>query len=130
MEKLVKSLDKYLSYHMPQYIEKKNYAEAREDKDGNVSIVFWYGRKEVGRTKPRPKQEVEEYLTYILYSPEVNDLLVGSASDMLCFVTSIILKETKHAVDAECLFDSKNRDYYPAMMLDEMCTAIHEALNG
>lgn len=130
MEKLLKSLDKYLSYHMPQYIEKKNYAEAHEDKDGNVSIVFWSGRKEVGRTKPRPKQEVEEYLTYILYSPEVNDLLVGSASDMLCFVTSIILKETKHAIDAEGLFDSKNRNYYPAMMLDEMFTAIHEALNG
>jgi hypothetical protein len=130
MEKLLKSLDKYLSYHMPQYIEKKNYAEAQEGKDGNVSIVFWSGRKEVGRTKPRPKQEVEEYLTCILYSPEVNDLLVGSASDMLCFVTCIILKETKHAVAAEGLFASKNRNYYPAMMLDEMFTAIHEALNG
>lgn len=130
MEKLLKSLDKYLSYHMPQYTEKKNYAEAHEDKDGNVSIVFWSGRKEVGRTKPVPRKQVEDYLTYILGVSITDDLFVNNASTMLCFVTSVILTETKHAVAAEGLFDSKNRNYYPAMMLDEMFTAIHEALNG
>lgn len=130
MEKLLKSLDKYLSYHMPQYIEKKNYAEAHEDKDGNVSIVFWSGRKEVGRTKPRPRKQVEDYLTFILYSLDVDDLLVGDTNGMMCFMMYLILTETKHAVAAEGLFDSKNRNYYPAMMLDEMFTEIHEALNG
>jgi hypothetical protein len=130
MEKLLKSLDKYLSYHMPQYIEKKNYAEAQEDKDGNVSIVFWLGKKELGRTKPRPRKQVEDYLTFILYSLDVDDLLVGDINGMMCFMMYLILKETKHAVDAEGLFASKNRNYYPAMMLDEMFTEIHEALNG
>lgn len=130
MEKLLKSLDKYLSYHMPQYTEKKNYAEAHEDKDGNVSIVFWSGRKELGRTKPRPRKQVEDYLTFILYSLDVDDLLVGDTNGMMCFMMYLILTETKHAVAAEGLFDSKNRNYYPAMMLDEMFTEIHEALNG
>lgn len=130
MEKLLKSLDKYLSYHMPQYIEKKNHAEAHEDKDGKVSIVFWLGKKELGRTKPRPRKQVEDYLTFILYSLDVDDLLVGDANGMMCFMMYLILTETKHAVAAEGLFDSKNRNYYPAMMLDEMFTEIHEALNG
>lgn len=130
MEKLLKSLDKYLSYHMPQYIEKKNHAEAHEDKDGNVSIVFWSGRKEIGRTKPVPRKQVEDYLTFILYSLDVDYLLVGDTNGMMCFMMYLILTETKHAVAAEGLFDSKNRNYYPAMMLDEMFTEIHEALNG
>ena len=57
MEKLLKSLDKYLSYHMPQYIEKKNYAEAHEDKDGNVSIVFWSAGKRLEEQSQGPSRK-------------------------------------------------------------------------
>lgn len=130
MDKLMIALGKYLTKYIPEAMGMNTAISAKEDKDGNSSIVFFLNKKEIGSTKPRPKQEVEDYLTYILYSTEVNDLLMGSASDMLCFVTLIILKETVHAVNANGLFDKKTGGYYPAMMLDEMFTEIHEALNG
>lgn len=130
MDKLMIALGKYLTKYIPEAVDRNTSISAKEDKDGSASIVFFLNKKEIGRTKPRPRQEVEDYLTYILYSPEVNDLLVGSASDMLCFVTLVILKEIVHAVNANGLFDKKTGGYYPAMMLDEMFTEIHEALNG
>ena len=130
MDKLMIALGKYLTKYIPEAMGMNTAISVKEDKDGDASIVFFLNKKEIGRTKPRPKQEVEDYLTYILYSPEVNDLLVGSASDMLCFVTFVILKEIVHAVNANGLFDKKTGEYYPAMMLDEMFMEIHEALNG
>ena len=130
MDKLMIALGKYLTKYTPEAMGMNTAISVKEDKDGNASIVFFLNKKEMGRTKPRPKQEVEEYLTYILYSPEVNDLLVGGDSDMLCFVTFIILKETMHTIEAKGMFDKKTGGYYPAMMLDEMFMEIHEALNG
>lgn len=126
MDKLLKSLGKYLAYHIPQAVDPKTTFGIHEEK-GNVSIVFFLNKKEIGRTRPRLRSEVEEYLTYILYASDSDDELVPSAG-YLHFAVMIILASTVTAIIKEGLFDKKG--YYPAMMLDEMFTEIHEVLNG
>jgi len=107
----------------------KSTIVAKEDKEGNVSIVFFFNKQELGRTKPRQKQEVEDYLTYVLYESENEESMVGYTS-LLFFIVLVVETSTVLTIDENGLFDLDTGGYYPAMMLDEMFEEIHEALNG
>ena len=129
MDKLMKALEAYFRGHIPKSMGNKSTIVAKEDKEGNVSIVFFFNKQELGRTKPRQKQEVEDYLTYVLYESENEESMVGYTS-LLFFIVLVVETSTVLTIDENGLFDLDTGGYYPAMMLDEMFEEIHEALNG
>lgn len=126
MDKLLKSLNKYLKKYIPSYPD-TIMISAEEDNDNSVVLVFRLGKKELGRTTPRVKHEVEEFLTIILYEAGKDSTIIDDLT-MAGFMTGLTLTATAHYIEARGFFNGNK--YIPAMMLDEMFMGIHEALNG